>query len=163
LSYLKQLPIDALKINRGFVRELGKTRAGAAMVTAIIDLAHGLGLSAIAEGVETPEQLRFLRDRGCDELQGYLVGPPLPARPSPRLAPAPRPLVPRKVGAGRGGGGGLIPRTVAWKGGWVGGPEGDRPQGATEPRLGRAERSTAATGFCTMRGERIMIPSATNP
>jgi diguanylate cyclase (GGDEF)-like protein/PAS domain S-box-containing protein len=79
LSYLKQFPIDALKIDRGFVHDLGASRAGAAMVTAIIDLAHGLGLSATAEGVETEEQLRFLRERGCDEFQGYLIGRPLPA------------------------------------------------------------------------------------
>jgi len=79
LSYLKQFPMDALKIDRGFVADLGRSRVDAAMVTAIIDLAHGLGLSATAEGVESEEQLRFLRERGCDEFQGYLVGRPLAA------------------------------------------------------------------------------------
>jgi len=79
LSYLRQFPIDALKIDRCFVGDLGRSQAGAAMVTTIIDLAHGLGLSATAEGVETDEQLRFLRWRGCDEFQGYLIGHPLPA------------------------------------------------------------------------------------
>ncbi len=79
LSYLKQFPIDSLKVDRGFVADLGRSRVDAAMVTAIIDLAHGLGLAATAEGVETEEQLRFLRERGCDEFQGFLISRPLAA------------------------------------------------------------------------------------
>lgn len=79
LSYLKHFPMDSLKIDRGFVGDLGRSRVDAAMVTAIIDLAHGLGLSATAEGVESEEQLRFLRERGCDEFQGYLISRPLSA------------------------------------------------------------------------------------
>jgi diguanylate cyclase (GGDEF)-like protein len=81
LGYLKRLPIDCLKIDRGFVRDLdgGNGRAGAAIVTAILDMAHGLGLKVIAEGVETEEQYRFLDKQGCDEYQGYLVSKPVRA------------------------------------------------------------------------------------
>jgi diguanylate cyclase (GGDEF)-like protein/PAS domain S-box-containing protein len=79
LSYLKRFPIDALKVDRGFVADIGTNPQGCAIVTAIINLAHGLGIRVIAEGVETEEQLRFLADNGCDEYQGFLVSAPLPA------------------------------------------------------------------------------------
>jgi diguanylate cyclase (GGDEF)-like protein/PAS domain S-box-containing protein len=81
LGYLKRLPIDCLKIDRGFVRDLDGSngRAGEAIVTAILDMAHGLGLKVIAEGVETEQQYRFLDRRGCDEYQGYLVSRPVKA------------------------------------------------------------------------------------
>ena len=81
LGYLKRLPIDCLKIDRGFVRDLdgGNGRAGEAIVTAILDMAHGLGLKVIAEGVETEKQYRFLDRQGCDEYQGFLVSRPLMA------------------------------------------------------------------------------------
>jgi diguanylate cyclase (GGDEF)-like protein/PAS domain S-box-containing protein len=77
LSYLRQFPIDALKIDRAFVSDLETTREGSAIVNAIIGLAHGLDLEVVAEGVETEAQLRFLSERGCDEYQGYLVSVPL--------------------------------------------------------------------------------------
>jgi diguanylate cyclase (GGDEF)-like protein/PAS domain S-box-containing protein len=85
LAYLKQFPVDALKVDRGFVADIEASQEGRAIVTAIISLAHGLGIRVIAEGVETEEQLRFLAASGCDEYQGFLVSPPLPPEQLPRL------------------------------------------------------------------------------
>jgi diguanylate cyclase (GGDEF)-like protein/PAS domain S-box-containing protein len=79
LGYLKRLSIDCLKIDRDFVGDIDSGEAGQAIVTAIVDMAHGLGLTVIAEGVETEEQLRFLSSRGCDEYQGYLASKPMSA------------------------------------------------------------------------------------
>ncbi|HXD33755.1 MAG TPA: EAL domain-containing protein [Pyrinomonadaceae bacterium] len=79
LSYLKQLPIDALKLDRSFVSEATTDPKGAAMVMAIITLAHNLDLEVIAEGIETEEEKGFLRLMRCDEGQGYLFGKPMPA------------------------------------------------------------------------------------
>lgn len=75
LSYLQQFPLDALKIDQSFVREIGLSQGAELIVHAIIDLAHNLRLHVIGEGVETQQQLRFLRDKGCDEAQGYLFEP----------------------------------------------------------------------------------------
>jgi diguanylate cyclase (GGDEF)-like protein len=79
LSYLKRLPIDALKIDQSFVRDLTTDPDDAALVMAIVTLAHNLRLQVVAEGVETEEQLRFLHLLRCDEVQGYFFSKPLPA------------------------------------------------------------------------------------
>jgi diguanylate cyclase (GGDEF)-like protein/PAS domain S-box-containing protein len=110
LSYLKRFPIDVLKIDCSFVRNVGQDPADTALVGAIITMAHSLGLRVIAEGVETADQLEFLRDPAarvsiqriavCDEFQGFLAGRPVPVeeveqllrrgKGSPELTPAKR-------------------------------------------------------------------------
>ncbi len=77
LSYLKRFKIDKLKIDQSFVRDLDRDADDQAIATAIIELARSLGLSTIAEGVETAEQLEWLRARGCEEVQGYHISRPL--------------------------------------------------------------------------------------
>ncbi|AYH43276.1 EAL domain-containing protein [Azoarcus sp. DN11] len=79
LSYLKRFPVDIVKIDRSFVAGCPDDRNDAHLVEAIINMAHSLGLQVTAEGVETWEQVDFLRGLGCDLLQGYLIGKPLPA------------------------------------------------------------------------------------
>jgi diguanylate cyclase (GGDEF)-like protein/PAS domain S-box-containing protein len=78
LSYLAKLPVDTLKIDRSFVSDMGGSQ-GLALVSTIISLAHTLKLDVVAEGVETPDQLRLLRSLGCDEYQGFLFGKAVPA------------------------------------------------------------------------------------
>ncbi len=78
LSYLKRLPIDTLKIDRAFVHGLGSDADDASIVSATIALAHELGLTVVAEGVEREDQLQFLREHGCEEIQGYYFSKPLP-------------------------------------------------------------------------------------
>jgi EAL domain-containing protein (putative c-di-GMP-specific phosphodiesterase class I) len=79
LTQLKRLPIDELKIDSSFIHEIAVDRDDAAIVQAIIGLAHNLDLRVVAEGVETREQLAFLREAKCDEAQGYLISRPMPA------------------------------------------------------------------------------------
>ena len=77
LSYLKQLPIDKIKIDQSFIRGITEHKEDAQIVNTIIHLAYGLGLSVVAEGVETQAQCEFLRTRDCHEIQGYLFSKPL--------------------------------------------------------------------------------------
>ena len=77
LTYLIQLPIDTLKIDRSFVRNMTSGSDTETIVAAIISMAKQLNLKIIAEGVETEEQLSFLKKHGCDKFQGYLYSPPV--------------------------------------------------------------------------------------
>jgi diguanylate cyclase (GGDEF)-like protein len=79
LSYLSSFPIDRLKIDKSFVASSLIDPSGALIVEAVISLARSLGMASIAEGVETPGQLEFLRRHGCHQIQGYLLGEPMPA------------------------------------------------------------------------------------
>ncbi|HEY6865176.1 MAG TPA: EAL domain-containing protein [Burkholderiales bacterium] len=85
LAYLKRFPLDALKIDRAFVHDVNNDADDAAITIAIINLAHSLKLKVIAEGVETQAQLHFLREHGCDEIQGYFFERPQPAGDCTRL------------------------------------------------------------------------------
>jgi EAL domain-containing protein (putative c-di-GMP-specific phosphodiesterase class I) len=79
LSYLRRFPVDALKIDQSFVRQIAVPPHETAIVTAIIGMGRSLGLEVIAEGVETKEELDFLRSHHCEQGQGYYFSPPVPA------------------------------------------------------------------------------------
>jgi EAL domain-containing protein (putative c-di-GMP-specific phosphodiesterase class I) len=79
LSYLTRLPLTALKVDHSFVRDAAVSREAASIVRAVIDMAHNLEFTVIAEGVETEDQVAFLRRYGCDVGQGFLFGRPMPA------------------------------------------------------------------------------------
>jgi len=79
LNYLRSFPIDSVKIDQEFVQEIESSAADRAIVSAVIGMARGLRLRVIAEGVETDKQLEFLREQGCEEVQGFLFGEPVPA------------------------------------------------------------------------------------
>lgn len=85
LAYLTRLPLDVLKIDASFVGALGTDPAADALVDSVIALAHGIGLEVVAEGVETAAQLAFLKAHGCDHVQGYHLGRPIPAVEFERL------------------------------------------------------------------------------
>jgi len=85
LSYLKRFPIDRLKLDRSFVRDIPNDPDNAAIAKTVILLGHGLNLKVTAEGVETAEQLAFLREHHCDEVQGFYLGRPVPAEEFGRL------------------------------------------------------------------------------
>ena len=92
LSHLHRLPVDALKIDRSFVAELGRRRESAEIVRTIIQLGHNLGLRVIAEGVETAPQREVLRHLGCDYAQGYFYAPPVTAESAQRMLALAKPL-----------------------------------------------------------------------
>lgn len=80
LNYLRSLPVSAIKIDQSFVRDLSATRGTSPIISAIVGIAQGFGLHLLAEGVETADQLRRLGNLGCEEMQGYLFSPPVPAK-----------------------------------------------------------------------------------
>jgi diguanylate cyclase (GGDEF)-like protein/PAS domain S-box-containing protein len=80
LQYLRQLPLDTLKIDRAFIKDLPENKEDAAITTATLSMAHSLGLAVVAEGVETEAQLDFLRQAACEQLQGYLFSKPVPEK-----------------------------------------------------------------------------------
>ena len=90
LGYLKRFPVDRLKIDRSFVNDIGRSDEDETITSAIITLAHSLQLQVIAEGVETEAQLDFLRDRLCDEMQGYYFSKPISHEGIPKLLAASR-------------------------------------------------------------------------
>jgi EAL domain-containing protein (putative c-di-GMP-specific phosphodiesterase class I) len=79
LSYLKRFPISTLKADRSFVHDIPDDKDNIEIIAAILSMAHSLNMSVIAEGVETGQQLAFLNERGCDQIQGYLFSHPLTA------------------------------------------------------------------------------------
>ncbi|MDQ7988535.1 MAG: EAL domain-containing protein [Candidatus Dactylopiibacterium sp.] len=91
-GYLQRFPIDALKIDQSFVRDIPAQNGAPVIAAAIIDLAHRLGLKVVGEGVETAAQLEFLRAQGCDEIQGYYFSRPLPAEAFARFCRENQPL-----------------------------------------------------------------------
>ncbi len=104
MSLMKQFPIDTIKIDRSFVRDLPDDTEDRAIAQAIISMGKALGMTIVAEGVETAAQQDFLRSHGCDEMQGYLFSKPLsPDQLADLLRPAPLlispPLQPAADGA----------------------------------------------------------------
>ena len=85
LGYLKSFPVHTLKIDRSFIKDVPADPDDVAITHAIIAMGHSLRLEVVAEGVETPEQLEFLREHGCDYMQGYLIGKPMPAEELSRM------------------------------------------------------------------------------
>jgi EAL domain-containing protein (putative c-di-GMP-specific phosphodiesterase class I) len=79
LSYLRSFPFDKIKIDRSFVKDLSGKPDGDAIIRAIAGLGKSLGMTTVAEGVETPEQMQRIRDEGCTDVQGYLISRPIPA------------------------------------------------------------------------------------
>src|SRR5690606_11360610 len=90
LAYLKRFAVDTIKIDRSFVRDVPTDAEDVAIVTGVIAMARGLGLKVRAEGVERTAQLDFLRERGCDYIQGYCLSQPLPATEFERTFLRPR-------------------------------------------------------------------------
>jgi EAL domain-containing protein (putative c-di-GMP-specific phosphodiesterase class I) len=87
LNYLKRFPVSVVKIDRTFIADLAEDPVDEAIVVAVIDLAHTLGLKVVAEGVETPDQRDHVISLGCDHIQGFLYSPPVPSAEIPTTAP----------------------------------------------------------------------------
>jgi EAL domain-containing protein (putative c-di-GMP-specific phosphodiesterase class I) len=85
LKFIKQLPFNKIKIDRSFIKNIAVNEDDAAIVNAMIAMAHSLKLKVVAEGVETKEQLNYLDKLGCDEIQGYLFSTPLPSQEIEKL------------------------------------------------------------------------------
>jgi diguanylate cyclase len=85
LSYLRQFPIDTLKIDQSFIRNITTDQKSRAIAIAIIQLAHNMNLKVLAEGVETPEELEILRQNQCDEIQGFVFSKAIPAEEFQKL------------------------------------------------------------------------------
>jgi diguanylate cyclase (GGDEF)-like protein len=97
LSYLRRFPFDKIKIDRSFIRDVDTKRDSAVIVAAVVAIARGLGMTTVAEGVETTQQLATVRDQGCTKVQGYLLSRPCPAGEIPTLIRTLR--LPEGVGA----------------------------------------------------------------
>ncbi len=95
LSYLHSFAFDKIKIDRTFVLDLERNQHSMAIVRAVIDLGHSLGIPVLAEGVETAAQRAMLLERGCDEVQGYLLGRPMPIENYAALTGAEAPAWPK--------------------------------------------------------------------
>ena len=85
MTYLKRLPVDVIKLDRDFVRGCTANSYDSAIIHCLLALADRLRIMTVAEGVETPDQMTFLRAEGCRYVQGYLFSPPLPARECEKL------------------------------------------------------------------------------
>jgi len=92
LAYLRSLPVDTLKIDRSFVRDVTTSQDSAAIAGAIIAMSKSLRLHVVAEGVETEEQFKFFADHQCEEVQGFLISRPLPVADFDRWCTANPPL-----------------------------------------------------------------------
>lgn len=85
LAHLKRFPLDLLKIDQGFIRDIPNSADDMTISSSVIALGHAMGLKVLAEGVETREQLAFLQEKGCDYFQGYFCSRPVPAEDFTRL------------------------------------------------------------------------------
>jgi len=90
LSYMKRFPIDALKIDQSFIRDMTTDSDDASIVSAVINMGRSLNMRVIAEGIQTRDQLKFLKDRDCPEGQGYYFGPPVSAKEFSEILSDPR-------------------------------------------------------------------------
>jgi len=93
LSYLRSFPFDKIKIDRSFIHELGKKDDCTAIIRAVTRLGSNLGMTTIAEGVETTKQLEILRAEGCTHVQGFLFSPPMPAAEIQKMLQTPKPRI----------------------------------------------------------------------
>jgi EAL domain-containing protein (putative c-di-GMP-specific phosphodiesterase class I) len=100
LSYLQSFPFDKIKIDQAFISNLERNSQSATIIRAVIGLARGLQLPVLAEGVETKEQLAFLAKESCDQVQGFLIGRPMPIGDYAALTGQTKPQPPRRIRTG---------------------------------------------------------------